>query len=306
MSLRQKIENHFRNRSGQGSLVGVIVATVMFSMIVAAGTEWYLSMNKSTGRMQEQMAAQSYAYNEWQNVLAEDYDSLSSKTRKNVSDKFDLKRDVGAEKIISGSGKEKDVVITVYRKGTDQVAYAMHSGKARPTMDNYYTKAQADAMVDKKLKELIRLENEDKNVKLPEGKALYAYLNGQKLPLSSQGNSDPVEKPYIIKSFTSDTYTYRIYSDGWCEQFGIETTTTNAMNHTVTLMIPYKSDKYFATFQHQRISAGWWGESADMGWLQLYNKTNSSFSFAFRTDISTYVAWATFGIVSESIVNQYK
>ena len=78
------------------------------------------------------------------------------------------------------------------------------------------------------------------------------------------------------------------------------------MNHTVNLMIPYKSDKYFATFQHQRISNGWWGENADMGWLQLYNKTNSSFSFAFRTDISTYVTWETFGIVSESIVSQYK
>lgn len=136
--------------------------------------------------------------------------------------------------------------------------------------------------------------------------AVHAFMDNTEVPLASQGNSDPVEKPYIIKSFISDTYTYRIYSDGWCEQFGIETTTTNAMNHTVTLMIPYKSDKYFATFQHQRISNGWWGESADMGWLQLYNKTNSSFSFAFRTDISTYVTWATFGIVSESIVSQYK
>ena len=217
MSLRQKIENHFQSRSGEGSLVGVIVATVMLSTIVAAGTEWYLSINKSTGRMQEQMAAQSYAYNEWQNVLAEDYDSLSSKARKNVSDKFDIKRDVGVEKNVSGSGKEKDVVITVYRKGTDQVAYAMHSGKARPTMDNYYTKAQADAMVDKKLKELIRLENEDKNVKLPEGKALYAYLNGQKLPLSSQADSP-------LPSMFSDQGGYYKFPNGLIMQWGHQPT----------------------------------------------------------------------------------
>ncbi len=231
MSLRQKIENHFRNRSGQGSLVGVIVATVMLSMICAAGTEWYLSINKSTGRMQEQMAAQSYAYNEWQNVLAEDYDSLSSKDRKNVSDKFDIKRDVGAEKTISGSGKEKDVVITVYRKGTDQVAYAMQSGKARPTMDNYYTKAQADAMVDKKVKELIRLENIDNNVKIPDGKALYAYLNGQKLPLSSQADSP---SPNMF----SDKGGYYKFPNGLIMQWGRDRDYADVL-HKVYFPIPF-------------------------------------------------------------------
>lgn len=201
MSLRQKIENHFQNRSGQGSLVAVIVATVMLSTIVAAGTEWYLSMNKSTGRMQEQMAAQSYAYNEWQNVLAEDYDSLSSNARKNVSDKFDLKRDVGAEKTISGSGKEKDVVITVYRKGTDQVAYAMQSGKARPTMDNYYTKEQINSLVkniNKRLdgKEFVKNKtpNYDINFRYEQKTnddkpKIHAYIENTEIPLGSNTNN---------------------------------------------------------------------------------------------------------------------
>jgi len=175
MSLRQKIENHFKSRSGQGSLVGVIVATVMLSMIVAAGTEWYLSMNKSTGRMQEQMEAQSYAYNEWQKILAEDYNGLSSKDRKNVSDKFDLKRDVGAEKTISGNGKEKDVVITVYRKGTDQIAYAMQSGKARPTLDEYYTKSQVDSKIT-------ALQNEMKKMSMPIGTILPFYGSLSNIP----------------------------------------------------------------------------------------------------------------------------
>lgn len=165
MSLRQKIENHFQSRSGQGGLVGVIIAAVILSTIIAAATEWYLSMNKSTGRMQEQMEAQSYAYNEWQKVLAEDYNGLSSKDRRNVSDKFDLKRDVGSEKTISGNGKEKDVVITVYRKGTDQIAYAMQSGKARPTLDEYYTKSQVDSKIT-------ALQNEMKKMSMPIGTIL--------------------------------------------------------------------------------------------------------------------------------------
>lgn len=284
MSLRQKIENHFKNRSGQGGLVGVIVATVMLSTIVAAGTEWYLSMNKSTGRMQEQMAAQSYAYNEWQNVLAEDYDSLSSKARKNVSDKFDIKRDVGVEKNVSGSGKEKDVVITVYRKGTDQVAYAMQSGKARPTMDNYYTKAQADAMVDKKVKELIRLENIDNNVKIPDGKALYAYLNGQKLPLSSQGNDNP--SPALF----SDSGGYYKFPNGLIMQWGIYDPFGDNVSDsyrtldrvTFPISFPHK------VFYVQSIPQLNVDKDTSHPWLVPLNITNSGFSI--RKGRSSWIA----------------
>lgn len=211
MSLRQKIENHFRNRSGQGGLVGVIIAAVILSTIIAAGTEWYLSMNKSTGRMQEQMEAQSYAYNEWQKVLAEDYNGLSSKDRKNVSDKFDLKRDVGAEKTISGNGKEKDVVITVYRKGTDQIAYAMQSGKARPTLDEYYTKSQVDSKIT-------ALQNEMKKMSMPIGTILPYVGSLSNIPsgwrLCDGTNGTPNLKGMFLRGWSSQNIGGNTYSGG--------------------------------------------------------------------------------------------
>ena len=211
MSLRQKIENHFRNRSGQGGLVGVIIATAILSLIIAGATEWYLSMNKSTGRMQEQMEAQSYAYNEWQKVLAEDYNGLSSKDRKNVSDKFDLKRDVGAEKTISGNGKEKDVVITVYRKGTDQVAYAMQSGKARPTLDEYYTKSQVDS-------KMTALQNEMKKMSMPIGTILPYVGSLSKIPsgwrLCDGTNGTPNLKGMFLRGWSSQNISGNTYSGG--------------------------------------------------------------------------------------------
>lgn len=203
MSLRQKIENHFRNRSGQGGLVGVIVATVMLSTIIAAATEWYLSMNKSTGRIQEQMEAQSYAYNEWQKVLAEDYDDLSSKDRKNVSDKFDLKRDVGAEKTISAGGKEKDVVITIYRKGTNQVAYAMQSGKARPIMDEFVKNKTPNYNMN------FRYEQKDGE----DNPSIHAYIDNSEVKLASR-------KAYIEMPTSTPTTTARSYSPRSIEYVG--------------------------------------------------------------------------------------
>ena len=130
-----------------GSLVGVILGGVLLSTLVASGTSWYLSLQNSTIKTEERMQAQSYAFNEWQLVLAEDYGNVTSKSRKTVSDKYDLVREVGAEKTVSGSGKEKDVTITVYKKGTNEVAYALASAKAKPSLDEYFTKAQINSLL---------------------------------------------------------------------------------------------------------------------------------------------------------------
>ena len=49
------------------------------------------------------------------------------------------------------------------------------------------------------------------------------------------------EKPYIIETYVNGTSGYRLYSDGWCEQWG---RISNNYQGTVTFIKPYKDTNY--------------------------------------------------------------
>lgn len=233
-------------------LVAVLLGMVIVGMTTVPLTKWYLSLQDSTIKTEERMEAQSYAFNEWQLVLAEDYGNVTSKSRKTVSDKFDLIREVGAEKVVSTNGREKDVTITVYRTGTNEIAYALASAKAKPTLDEYFTKAQintllaerdnkinanttkinneATARINKDNEILKRLngnefvKNRTSNYnmnfryekKSGEDKAsIHAYIDNTEIPLG--GGED---NHYVVESYYGTNTWYRVYSDGWIEQGG--------------------------------------------------------------------------------------
>ena len=155
-------------------LLPVILGMIVVGMTTVPLTKWYLSLQDSTIKTEERMQAQSYAFNEWQQVLAEDYGNVTSKSRKAVSDKYDLVREVGAEKTISTNGKEKDVTITVYKTGTNEIAYTLASAKAKPTLDEYFTKAQVNSLLD-------GLRNEMKKI-MPVGTIVPYYGSLSKIP----------------------------------------------------------------------------------------------------------------------------
>lgn len=157
--LRELLCKRLTNKRGLG-LVAVLLGMVIVGMTTVPITKWYLSLNDASIKTEERMQAQSFAFVEWQKVLAEDYDTLSSKAIKNVSDKFDLKRDVGAEKNISTSGKAKDVTITVYKKGTNDVVYTLVSAKAKPSLDEYALRSSLkDLVTREELEELLKKKN---------------------------------------------------------------------------------------------------------------------------------------------------
>lgn len=168
---------------------------VIVGMTTVPITKWYLSLNDASIKMEERMQAQSFAFVEWQKVLAEDYDTLSSKAINNVSDKFDLKRDVGAEKNISTSGKAKDVTITVYKKGTNDVVYTLVSAKAKPSLDEYALRSSLkDLVTREELEELLKKKNNnnDKDFSII-GKIYYAGSVRTEHLLNCTGHCPPPE-----------------------------------------------------------------------------------------------------------------
>ena len=157
MSLRQKIENHFRNRSGQGSLVGVIVATVMLSMIVAAGTEWYLSMRKNIGNTEEKLEAQTIAMSEWERLshmsLNELEASREALKKPYAAGQFTVSVNLGQKGTFSNgtcgavtggyANCFKDTTITVSRDGS-----RLFTTRTLPLMAGDYTRQEIDNLIN--------------------------------------------------------------------------------------------------------------------------------------------------------------
>ncbi|SEA10394.1 phage tail protein [Selenomonas ruminantium] len=108
MSLRQKIESHFRNRNGQGGLVGVIIATTILSTIIAGATEWYLSMHKNIDKSSDELSAVSVGFNEWNKIVHDDFTQTASKSGKSesvdVMGKFTVIKEYGSVGIPNNNG----------------------------------------------------------------------------------------------------------------------------------------------------------------------------------------------------------
>lgn len=156
MSLRQKIKNHFKSRSGQGSLVGVIVATVMLSMICAAGTEWYLSMRKNIGNTEEKLEAQTIAMSEWERLSHMSLDELEASRealkKPYAAGQFTVSVNLGQKGTFNNgtcgavtdgyANCFKDTTITVSRDGS-----RLFTTRTLPLMAGNYTRREIDNLL---------------------------------------------------------------------------------------------------------------------------------------------------------------
>lgn len=85
----------------------------------------------------------------------------------------------------------------------------------------------------------------------------------------------------VVESYVNGTSWYRVYSDGWCEQGGYQTT-----NGQLTFLIPFNDDNYFGVHQ-TALSSG------DVG--------ASNLRFNSRTSTGAYVSagwWMACGYIS--------
>lgn len=319
MSLRQKIESHFRNRSGQGSLVGVIVATVMLSMIVAAGTEWYLSMRKNIGNTEEKLEAQTIAMSEWERLSHMSLDELEASRdalkKPYAAGQFTVSVNLGQKGTFNNgtcgavtggyANCFKDTTITVSRDGS-----RLFTTRTLPLMAGDYTRREIDAKLaalDSKItnntnainsingrlngNEFIKNKtpNYDLNLRY-EKKAgddtfkLHAYNGNTEIPLASQGNDNP--SPALF----SDSGGYYKFPNGLIMQWGIyDPFGDNVSDSYRTLdRVTFPISFPHTVFYVQSIPQLNVDKDTSHPWLVPLNITNSGFSI--RKGRSSWIA----------------
>lgn len=84
--LRKKLNT---DKSGQSSLVGVILASVIGTVIVGSLTQWYLSMNKTMSGTNDRLEAMTIAMSEWQRLEHMSLDELEA-NRENYKNPYDV------------------------------------------------------------------------------------------------------------------------------------------------------------------------------------------------------------------------
>lgn len=84
--LRKKLNT---DKSGQSSLVGVILASVIGTVIVGSLTQWYLSINKTMSGTNDRLEAMTIAMSEWQRLEHMSLDELEA-NRENYKNPYDV------------------------------------------------------------------------------------------------------------------------------------------------------------------------------------------------------------------------
>ena len=196
LSLYQLKKKLKLNKQAQGGLVAVVLAGLVGSILVSSATSWYLSMRNNIGNVEDKLEAQTIAQSEWERLSHMSLDELEAKRSElankysaGTNSQYQISVNLGQKGTFNGGtcgaiGSDgyancfKDTTITVYRDGN-----RMFTTRTLPLMAETYTRKE----IDDKFASLLRLEPIDEKAEIPEGKALYAYLDGQKLPVSQDG-----------------------------------------------------------------------------------------------------------------------
>lgn len=101
--LRKQIK---RGKSGQGSLVAIVLAGVVGTILVSSATSWYLSMRKGVGNIEDKLEAQTIAQSEWERLSHMSLDELEAK------------REEFAEPYSAGTDSQYQISVKLGEKGT--------------------------------------------------------------------------------------------------------------------------------------------------------------------------------------------
>lgn len=207
MSLKKKVLNYLdKSKGGQGSLIAVVAASVILSVIVASATQWYLAFNKNLKVSGDSLTGMSIAKDIWDKMTSQDFEEMKAKagtTESNNVGGYTVTKEYGQAGVFNestgeckvGSGSPTadnpracmDVTIKVSDKDGNQIFTASPT-RVSQNLGNYYVK---NDNFPKEFK--VKMEDKDESAEIPAGKALYAYVGGQKVPLSSQGGGGNAE-----------------------------------------------------------------------------------------------------------------
>lgn len=112
------------------------------------------------------------------------------------------------------------------------------------------------------------------------------------IPLVIQGSTikdnNNAEFVRLVESHTDETGGYRLYHDGYCEQWG---DSTGVSTTSITFLKPYKDTSYIVL-----ATSGYPNNNAVYNSFLPYTKTPTGFSITW-TDTSRYNMWRAFGYV---------
>lgn len=100
-------------------------------------------------------------------------------------------------------------------------------------------------------------------------------------------------RPYITETYVNGTSGYRVWSDGYCEQWGIFAVNSGYFNFTVSLILEYTNTEYIVFVQstgNSQLS----GASPPL----ISNKTNSNFKVTDIQSRGINAMWHTSGYIS--------
>ena len=145
-----------KNKSGQGSLVAIILGCVLLSTIVASSTSWYISMRNNLSNTEDKLEAQTIAQSEWERLSHMSLDELEA-NRNNfktpysagTESQYSVSVNLGEKGTfnngtcgaVSGGYANcfKNTTITVYRDGN-----RMFTTRTLPLMAGDYTRREID------------------------------------------------------------------------------------------------------------------------------------------------------------------
>ena len=67
------------NKKAQGNLLAVLLGGVVFSILIASITYWYLSLNNNINISEESMTSQSIAQDQWDKIINGDFKDQRNK-----------------------------------------------------------------------------------------------------------------------------------------------------------------------------------------------------------------------------------
>lgn len=148
------------NKSGQGSLIAVVLGSVLLATIVASGTSWYLSMRNNLGDTEDKLEAQTIAQSEWERLSHMSLDELEANRETfktpysaGTGSQFSISVNLGEKGAFNNGscgavGSDgyancfKNTTITVYRDGS-----RMFTTRTLPLMAGDYTRQEIDSLL---------------------------------------------------------------------------------------------------------------------------------------------------------------
>lgn len=134
------------DKRGQGSLIAVILASAVGTIIIGSATQWYLSMHKNIDGMDNRLEAMTIAMSEWQRLEHMSLDELENNRTNyqnpwSVGDKYKVSVELGEQgtfdegkcNALTGSYAGdtpncfRDTIMKVYDSTTNNVLYTTRS-----------------------------------------------------------------------------------------------------------------------------------------------------------------------------------